>query len=181
MSNQRPDLNLALKRYIDGDDGAFDVIIDEMRRPLIFFINGYVNNIYTAEDICMDTFAALLLNLDRYSFKCALSTYLFTLARNKAVDYVRHNSVLQITELADFSRDPDYRSIEEEYIKDEEKRELRRELARLPEKYHTVLYLHYFENMEIGEIASVMKKNKKQVYNLMFRAKEELRRRLTKG
>ncbi len=181
MPAKKADLNAALRSYMDGDDKAFDIIIEEMRCPLIHFINGYVNNIYTAEDICMDTFAVLLLNLDKYSFKCSLSTYLFSIARNKAVDYIRKHKSVRTVELKDYTFDADYREIEERYIRNEENRRLREALASLPEQYHTVLYLYYFEDMSIEEISEVMKKNKKQVYNLIFRAKEELKKRMTEG
>lgn len=176
---QRRDLNAALKAYVDGDDSAFDIIINEMRNPLIFFINGYVNNLDVAEDLCMDTFAALLLNIGRFNYKCGLSTFLFTIARNKTVDYIRHRSVLRVTELEGDEADPDFKAIEDEYIKNDEYARLHKELKLLPEKYHTVLYLHYFEEMPVEEISAVMKKNRKQVYNLLFRAKNELRKRMS--
>jgi RNA polymerase sigma-70 factor (ECF subfamily) len=48
-------------------------------------------------------------------------------------------------------------------------------MAKLPEDMQTALYLSYFEDMTYEEIARVMKKNKKQVDNLLYRGKERLR------
>ncbi len=175
------DLNAALLRYKNGDDGAFDIILEKMRMPLIFFINGYVDNINDAEDICMDVFASLLLNINKFSFRSSLSTYLFILARNKAVDYIRHKKAVRTESLDENTSDSDFSNVEAEYIRSEEYRRLHDELRAMPEKYRTVLYLAYFEDMDTDEIALVMKKSKKQVYNLMFRAKAELRTRMEGG
>ncbi len=179
-NEQKSDLDAALLRYKEGDDGAFDVIIEEMRIPLIFFINGFVNNPAEAEDIAMDVFAALLLDIDKFKFKSSLSTFLFALARNKAVDYVRrHKRTVPLTDYN--ASDSSFSELWEEYVRDEEVKQLRRELSMLPEKYRTVLYLHYYEEMDIDRIATVMKMNKKQIYNLLSRARAELKKRMKGG
>lgn len=171
------DLNAALAAYEDGDEGAFDVIFDEMRAPLCFFINGYVNDPEVVEDILMDTFVALLLDIKKFNHRSKLSTYLFTIARNKAIDYIRRNKK-RILSLDENTPDEDYKRIEEEYVRNEEYERLHQAMRTLPENYRTVLHLHYFEEMSAEDIAAVMKKNKKQIYNLLHRAREELKMRL---
>jgi RNA polymerase sigma-70 factor (ECF subfamily) len=168
------DLNAALKAYENGDDAAFDPIFNAMRAPLCFFINRYVNDPSAAEDIMMDTFAELLLNGRRFNYKSSLSSYLFSIARNKAVTYFRSQQKLQPLK-DDNIPDPDYSVIEEEYLSSEERRRLHEAMADLREEYRTVLHLHYFEDMSIERIAVVMKKNKKQVYNLLHRARASLK------
>ena len=171
------DLNAALTAYENGDDSAFDVIFEEMRAPLCFFINRYVNNPDVSEDILMDTFAALLLDIKRFNYRSRLSTYLFTVARNKAIDYVRRNK-RRMLPVDENTPDADYLRIEEEYIRNEEYDRLHHAMRTLPENYRTVLHLHYFEEMSADDIAVIMKKNKKQIYNLLHRAREELKGRL---
>ena len=78
------------RRFLDGDKEAFGKIIDIYRESLIFFINRTVNNLDTAEDIAADSFAELIIHKNRFNFKSSLKTYLFTIARNKAISHIRH-------------------------------------------------------------------------------------------
>ena len=68
-----------------------------------------------------------------------------------------------------------YTAMEERLIVDEERRAVSAALERLPEDFRTVLHLIYFEELSYEEAAKVMKKNRKQVDNLLYRAKNALR------
>ena len=84
-------INSCYKRFVAGEKEAFAKIVDEFREGLIYFINRYVNNMDVAEDLSEDVFVELLINPKRYNFTTSLKTYLFTIGRNKAVDYIRKN------------------------------------------------------------------------------------------
>ena len=64
---------------------------------------------------------------------------------------------------------------EDELIRGEDRRELFDAMRDLPEDYRNALYLAYFEDMSHEDIARIMHKTKKQVYNLIFRGKQSLR------
>lgn len=44
------------RRFLDGDESAFNEIMEELFRSLVFFINGYVHDIHAAEDIASTPF-----------------------------------------------------------------------------------------------------------------------------
>ena len=67
------------------------------------------------------------------------------------------------------------KSLEEMILADQRKRAVNAALAGLPEDMRVVIHLIYFEGMTYDEAAKVMKKNRKQVDNLLYRAKKELR------
>lgn len=69
----------------------------------------------------------------------------------------------------------DYRALEERLIAQEEKIAVNAALNRLPEEYRTVLHLIYFEELSYEDAARVMRKSRKQVDNLLYRAKKALR------
>ena len=48
------------RRFLDGDESAFNEIMEELFRSLVFFINGYVHDIHAAEDIAIDAFSDLV-------------------------------------------------------------------------------------------------------------------------
>ena len=168
------------RRFLNGDERAFSEIIEMHKDNLIFFINRYVRNVAVAEELAEDVFAELLIHKRRYNFKTSLKTYIFTIGRNKAVSYIRKcvrhpECAYEYTE-----NESDRRSLEDEFIQRERERELHEAINKLNEDYRTVLHLIYFEEMSYAQAAKVMKKNTKQIENLVYRARISLKKELEK-
>ena len=68
--------------------------------------------------------------------------------------------------------------VESAYIKEESARHLHRVIKTLPDDYRQVLYLVYFESFDNASTAKIMKKSKKQIENLLYRAKNSLKTKL---
>lgn len=169
------------RRFLDGDESAFDEIMKEMFDNLVFFIDRYVHDVHAAEDIAIDTFSDLVVNRRRYNFKVTLKTYVFMLGRSRALNYIKHRKKLTFEELSEAENVSDDREIlEESVLTDELKRTVNDALGKLSEEMHTVVHLVYFEELTYEEAAKVMKKSRKQVDNLLYRAKKELRNILGK-
>ena len=164
------------RRYLDGDEAAFDVILSLYRDNLTFFINRFVHDFDAAEDLAIDTFMYLIVHPLRYNFRTPLKTYLFMIGRSRALDYLRHRGKMTMVELSqaehEISSGP---SLEEIILLDERKQALNKALDALPEDMQTAVHLVYFEDLTYEDAAKVMKKNRKQVANLLYRAKEKLR------
>ena len=163
------------RRFLDGDESAFNEIMKELFRSLVFFIDGYVHDVHAAEDIAIDTFSDLVVHKHRYNFKVTLKTYVFMLGRSRALDYIKHRKVLSFVELSEAEGLEDEKTLEELVLADERKRVVNAAVSKLPEDMRVVIHLVYFEDMTYDEAAKVMKKNRKQVDNLLYRAKKELR------
>ncbi len=89
------------RRFIDGDQEAFGEIVDLYRENLIFFIHRYVNDLDTAEDLAEDAFVELIVHPERFEGKSSLKTFLFAIARNKAVDWLRNPTRMHRVPLVD--------------------------------------------------------------------------------
>lgn len=164
------------RRFLDGDESAFDDIMNELFRGLVFFVNRYVCDPYAAEDIAIDVFSELIIHKKRYNFKSSLKTYLYMLGRSRALDYLKHNKKLSFTELSSAHNIADEEMLlEEAVIKDERKKAVNEAILKLPEDMQIAVHLVYFEDMTYDDAAKVLKKSKKQVDNLLYRAKKELR------
>lgn len=164
------------RRYLDGDEAAFDDIINLYRDNLTFFINRFVHDLDAAEDLAIDTFLYLIVHPLRYNFHTPLKTYLFMIGRSRALDYLKHRKKFIMVELAEAEKElPQEMSLEELILLDERKQMLNRALNQLPEQMQMAVHLVYFEDLTYEDAARVMKKNKKQVANLLYRAKEKLR------
>lgn len=164
------------RRFLDGDESAFDDITNELFRGLVFFVNRYVRDPYAAEDIAIDVFSELIIHKNRYNFKTSLKTYLYMMGRSRALDYLKRGKKLSFTELTDSAAlSCEQQLLEEAVLKDKRRKAVNEAVSALPEKMREVVYLVYFEEMTYDEAAKVLGKSKKQVDNLLYRAKKELR------
>ncbi len=164
------------RRYLDGDDSAFDEIIKEYFDNLVFFIDRYIHDVHAAEDIAIDAFSDLIVHKKRFNFQVSLKTYLFMIGRSRALNYIKHRSKLAFVELSQVQEQPsvDF-TPEESILADERSKAVNAALEQLSQELRIVIHLVYFENLSCDEAAKVMKKNRKQVYNLLYRAKNALR------
>ena len=164
------------RRFLDGDESAFDDIVTEYRESLTRFLDGYVHDCGAAEDIAIDVFTYVLVHKHKYNFKTSFKTYLFMLGRSRALDYIKHRGKIQNVEFSEAENELSEGSAPEEKIFADERREaVRKGMEKLPDDMREVLTLVYFEELSYEDAARVMKKNKKQIDNLLYRSKEELR------
>ena len=163
------------RRFLDGDKNALIDIISEYREGLVLFLNNFTGDFCLAEETAEETFLKLYVDKPKFSGKSSFKTWLFTIGKNVTIDYIRKHSKLSEVPMDDLYSLADRENIEADYIKDEEKKQLLRALEKLNEDYRQVLYLTYFEGFSNTETAVIMKKNEKQIRNLLYRAKESLR------
>lgn len=164
------------RRFLGGDESAFDEIMKELFDSLVFFIDRYVHDTAAAEDIAIDAFSDLLVHRSRYNFKVTLKTYLFMIGRSRALNYLKHHHKFEMTDLSEaehvLSEDT---SAEDGLLAKEREQSVHLALAKLPAAMREAVLLIYFDELSYEETAKVMKKNKKQIDNLVYRAKKELR------
>ena len=169
------------RRFLDGDDRGIADIVEEYKDGLILYLNGYVNNIYTAEELTEDTFFRLITKKPRFSGRSSFKSWLYAIGRNVAVDHIRRASKIADTPIEDMETYlSDEASIEDAYITDESRRTLHKALSKLIPDYRNVLWLIYFEDFSNGDAAVAMKKNERQIRNLLYRAKQALKNELDK-
>ena len=164
------------RRYLDGDESAFREIVKDYFDNLLFFVNRYVNNTAVAEDIVLDVFAQLVVHKHRYNFKTSFKTYLFMMGRSRALDYIRRRDRIKMVELTEAAQhQAEEPSLEEILLADQRKQAISDALGQLPKQLRVVLHLVYFEELSIDDAAKVLKKSRKQIYNLLYRGKTALR------
>ena len=169
------------RRYLDGDDNGIVEIIRDYKDGLTLYINGYVNNIFTAEELMEDTFFKLAAKRPHFSGKSSFKTWLFAIARNVAVDYLRFNAKNASLSIDEYSNSlTEEADIEREHLIREQNIILHRTMRKLRPEYFQVLYLLYFEGFTNAEAAEIMKKNTRQIENLVYRAKLALKSALEK-
>lgn len=169
------------RRFLDGDDQGLAEIVGEYKDGLILYLNGYVSNIFVAEELAEDTFFRLMTKKPKFAGKSSFKSWLYAIGRHVAVDHIRRHSRLRTVPLEDAEHAlSEEHTLEDAYIKEEQKRTLLRALSALSTDYRTVLWLTYFEDFSNKEVAAVLGKNDRQMANLLYRAKQSLRAILEK-
>lgn len=177
-------MNIDMSRYlrfVDGDEEAFNEILLEYRKPVTYFINRYVHDLEIAEDIAIDVFMYLLVHKYRYNFKTSLKTYLYTIGRSKVLDYLKRKKKFIMIEYSDdYIENLQDTSLMEEIVLKERKEVLHQAIQKLPANMKEAICLVYLEELSYDETSKIMKKNRKQIDNLLYRAKKQLKEILEK-
>ncbi|MBO5211526.1 MAG: RNA polymerase sigma factor [Clostridia bacterium] len=169
------------RRFLSGDDEGLTLIIKDYKDGFILYLNSYVNNIYIAEEIMEETFFKLAVKKPKFNEKSSFKTWLYTIGRNVAKDYIKHNAKFSMSPIEDVEKYlKDETNLENLYIKSERKIIVHRALCKLKPEYYQVLWLSFFEEFTNQEIAKITGKSKRQVENLLYRAKQSLKLLLNK-
>ena len=159
----------------------FAVLLERHRDNLLLFVNGFVHNLEDAEDIMLDAFAATAAGPVLFEGRSSFKTWLYGIARNKALMHLRKHKYEAGVALEDVEEPvSDEKLPEANIILSEQKKTILNALKALQKDYRDTLYLIYFEDMSHDQVAKVLKKTKKQVYNLANRGRERLREILGK-
>ncbi len=159
--------------FYNGDTSAILDIVSRFRKELILFVNCYVHNLNDSEDIVSDTFVKIILKKPKLKDESSFKIYIFSIAKNLAIDYLRHKKIEK--RFIDT-----YIEREGELNLSVDKIALEKAINTLKEEYRLIVYLRYFDGFKIEEICKIVNKNKKHVYNVLERAKENLKE-LLKG
>ena len=169
------------RRFLEGDDNGIAEIVNDYKDGLILYLNKYVSNIHIAEDLAEDTFFKIMVRKPRYTKKYTFQAWLYAIGRNVAIDHIRKQAKYAKTSVDDLEMlVSEEETLEQAYIKDEEKIMIHRVLEQLKPEYKQVLWLVYFEGFSNEQAARIMKKSRHQTETLVYRAKRALRRELGK-
>lgn len=168
------------KAYCGGDDEALARIIRDYKDGLIFYLRTFTGEIHSAEDLAEDTFVKLAVKKPRYNGKASFKTWLYTIAGNLAIDWLRKNrrQELPLEDCGELSADE--LSLEQAYIREEERIALHHAMRTLPEDYQRILWLVYFEEYSVKEAGGLMGKSAHAAETLIWRARRRLKEELEK-
>ena len=182
------------RRFLDGDEKGLEALISLYRHGLLRFIYAYVQDEALAEDVLVDVFLTVYY---KRSFQerenATLKTYLYKIARNKALNLLKKQNrrreisletLLFQSQIGEAEKrtlpflKSDMPTPDELLEQKERTQKLYKALAKLRKEYKEVLLLRYIDGMSPEEIAHVLKKGQKQVYNLLARGKTALKKQL---
>ena len=166
--------------FLNGDESALVRLLEEYKDGLMFYINGIVFDWAAAEELTEDTFLKLVLKKPRFSARSGFKTWLYTIGRNLALDYLRRhkNGPVSCEELSGHLADGT--DLEREYIQRHDLQAVHKAMQVLKPEYRQVLWLVYFEGFRCAEVGKIMKKTTHNIETLVSRARGALKNQLMK-
>ena len=163
----------------NGDESGLVEIIRDYKDGLIFYLNSFVGNIHIAEELAEDTFVLLGTKKPKDKRNGSFKTWIYTIGRNIAIDYLRRNSKrteISIDDCQELTSEEE--SLESSYIREERKIIVHRALRKLKSEYRQILWLIYFEGFSNKEAVTVMNKSVHNIETLVYRARKSLKSQL---
>ena len=161
------------QEFLDGNMEVFDKIVLTFKDDLINFIKRYVKDYYVAEDISQDVFANIYVYRHKYNSKYSFKTYLYTIAKNKSIDYLRKKK--DVVDISELQIQSSWKNIEDEVIEKESENESLQLLKKLKKEQEVVLYLADIEQMPYKDIAKITRKTVNNVKVTVHRARKSLK------
>ena len=181
------DLESVIERARGHDAEALGEIHRRYVRRVFGLCRYMLDSRESAEDATSEVFLKLQRSIESYNGSIPFPRWLLRVAGNQCIDVLRRRRRGQqvIVEGEDGAAVIEATSAEPSplgaVISMEERVQLQTAIARLPENYRVPLVLRYYSELSYDEIAQQLDLQRNYVATLIFRAKQELRRKLTHG
>ena len=156
--------NLQLIEDAINSQTAFSVLIEKHLKSVYIFVLKLTNNKEDSEDIVQDTFIKAWQKLHKYDEEKSFKTWLFSIAKNTAIDKLRKKKMAVFSSL-DFENESFEETIadttplpDEIFAEKESEEKVRKALEKLPENQRLIIYLHINEDLTFEEIAEIIGK-----------------------
>lgn len=173
-----------VERAKEGDEKAYAELMKRYQKPVYHMVLKMVRNIDDADDLTIEAFSKAFKNLDKYRQDFTFSTWLFRIATNNCIDFIRKKKLNTFSidnaspdsgedtityDIKDSNLDP-----ADEIIKTQKSEMLQAIITKLPVKYQILVRLRYFDELSYEEIAVEISAPLGTVKAQLHRAKELL-------
>ncbi|MDX9696289.1 MAG: sigma-70 family RNA polymerase sigma factor [Bacteroidales bacterium] len=169
---------LALK----GDEKAYAELLDRYKDAIYYMLLKMVNNKSDAEDLTIEAFGKAFKSIEQYTPNYAFSTWLFKIATNNCIDFIRKKkaNLISLDQNADDQENigaplqSDTPDPEEDMIKSQRVALMRDVVSKLKPRYRNLIELRYFKEYSYEEIAEELSLPIGTVKAQLFRARDLL-------
>ncbi len=180
-----------IKNIKSGNEDAFKEFISRYQKLVLNTCYGFLNDKTDAEDVTQEVFISVFLSADKFNENSKISTWLYRIAVNKSLNYIRDNKKRNIfrsiesffgndkndeLQIADSS---DYDSDSSE-TDDERRKILQTAIDSLSQRQKTAFILNKYENLSYKQISEVMNLSVPSVEGLIHRAKINVQKKVLK-
>ena len=177
--NAKNDFQL-VQKALNGDQRAYADLMQRYKDAIYFMLLKMTNDPDDADDLTIEAFGKAFKNLHQYTPDYAFSTWLFKIASNNCIDFIRkkklnttsiHSMVDSDGEEQTLQIRADTLDPEEQSIKKQQTEELKVLIESLPPRYRNLITLRYFDELAYEEIAQQLDLPLGTVKAQLFRAR----------
>ncbi len=162
-----------IKRFIEGDESSFSVLVNRHKEKVRNIIYITINNHDLVDDIAQEVFLTLYKNLNKFRFESQFTTWLYRITVNKCKDYLRKMKIRSIfSPIKESEHELGYTPKQDNL---DIKEIVQNAISKLPEKLRIPLLLKDIEGLSYQEIAESVECEIGTVKSRIFRAREGLR------
>ncbi len=171
-----------IAKAISGREDGFEELVRRYQRPITNYVFRMLNDYDASLDVTQEVFIKVYNSLSRYSSEYKFSTWLYRIAHNAAIDYIRRRSPNQQS-IETENKDGAYQlqiespnpTPEQERERSEWRTEIEAVVKCLPSVYRELILLRHAQDMSYDEIAEITNLPLGTVKNRLFRAREMMR------
>ena len=173
---------MLVQRATNGDQRAFAELMGRYRDAIYYMLLKMVNNSSDAEDLTIEAFGKAFKNITQYAPNYAFSTWLFKIATNNCIDFIRKKKASHVSldhndeehEKASMDLQAPVLDPEESLINDQKIKLMRSVVSKLKPRYRKLIELRYFNELSYEEISVELELPIGTVKAQLFRARELL-------
>ncbi len=182
--------NELVRNLLAKDPAAIRILVDRYQPLVLKTARHFVRNTEDARDIAQDVFIDIITNLGRFRGQSVLSTWIYRITVNRSLNYLRSikrrphpvrlddQEVLTTAAREKHLSDPGVKNPAELLEQQDRARILHSAIDSLPQKQQIAFKLAEFDDLSYKEIAEVMKVTIASVESLLFRARQNLQKKL---
>lgn len=152
-----------------------DEIYKEYSKSVYVYLLSLTKNENIAEDLLQETFYSAVKNINKFRKESSMKTWLYSIARNKWIDYCKKNRKLKEIDELNEKDIISNRILEEEIINKNNLIDILKKLHNMNEKSKEIFYLRIFTNFSFKEIADIVGKTEENTRTIFFRVKNKLK------
>ena len=181
ISNKHRDIKTIKNALKTNNQNYYDDLMSKYHNSVHFYVNDIIKNQTISNDLTIEIMGKAFINLKSYNYKYAFSTWIFTIAKNHCIDFLRKNN-LKTVSIDELSNNDEYFfevpskdfNPEDLLIRKQRIQLLRRLVNQLPAKYMSVVKLRYFKEKSYLEISNELNLSESTIKIRLYRARKEL-------
>ncbi len=176
-----------IKSALQGDQEAYKALLERHKHAIYHIVYKIVHNSEEAADLVQETFMKAFSSLSSYRFEYRFSTWLYRIAANNAIDFLRKRKIEALSldrpvetkdgsvelQLPDWTHNPEF-----DFTRKQRRISIDEAIQSLPEKYREVIVYRHNDDKSYDEIAKILDIPVGTVKARIFRARELLKKKL---
>ena len=155
-----------------GDRNSFEKLILKYSKGLYGFVFNMLGQTQATQDVVQETFFKAFSNLHSFNMSKGFSTWLYTIAKNSALNYIKANKKYTFSDIEEKASDSS--NPEVVFINNEASKDLVKAIDNLSEKHRILIYLKYINKLSYEEISKTLDIPKSIVESRLYTARKRL-------